>query len=648
MATPQTIQGTWREIAELDSAAAAASQQFLNAHGAQVQEFQQRLSEAIQDASQSLRDDVAEISGQNETCVRLVEQAADYVDWLQWSLWDLPYFAVPIGMDAEQFGKRAASCAFVYLAGRVFDDVLDRHFWYKAKKPTIFAAVAETHSSSEGAESLTILSGLLLCSEGLRRLAASDDPEQREMLRKVLDSFRRAVVGAVLEHADRDAWNADYYERLIWLKNVDFWRCLYTAVDPRRESPLYPFLQRYYAFAQKLNDVQDFAEDERRGQPNLLSIRRRQGLVSPGLDPGRVAPIEVEQELADGLLSLQTIAESLPATERSVALLKLGEMLRESFRLGLFQGAAPAPSPNQPADTVQTPLNLQWYSTLADVVDQAGAASLEEAICAVCGGSGRQRLFEVRGFSYYRCAGCSHIHINPRLKVGWQLQLGEELEHLDEENDFLEVQKIFAEPICHLLRLRAPGPRLLDLGFGRGHVMRLAQAYGFQVYGIDSSARLVRDLEPEFGKRLHHARLGVDPIPWTSFDAIVISHVLEHLPDPAEVMRDVLSRLTAGGVLYIAVPDMDSLQFRLFGKNWDVVSPLVHYQYFTEASLKKLLEHCGFERLERIEYPALPRELTPKWMQLFRKLGGDESGELAMIAERPRGFGTAGSGPPKS
>jgi hypothetical protein len=29
--------------------------------------------------------------------------------------------------------------------------------------------------------------------------------------------------------------------------------------------------------------------------------------------------------------------------------------------------------------------------------------------------------------------------------------------------------------------------------------------------------------------------------------------------------------------------------------------------------------------------------MTPKWMQLFRQLGGDESGELALVAQRPAG-----------
>ena len=169
--------------------------------------------------------------------------------------------------------------------------------------------------------------------------------------------------------------------------------------------------------------------------------------------------------------------------------------------------------------------------------------------------------------------------------------------------------------------------------------MRLARAYGFEVYGMDSSRRLVGQLEPEFGKRLNHGTLGADPIPWDSFDAIVMSHVVEHLVEPVKILRDVLAKLSPGGLLYVAVPNIESLQFRIFGKYWDAINPMVHMQYFNEKSLTRLLREAGFVHPERIQFPPLPRSMTPKWMHLFRELGGDESGELAIVVERPAGEG---------
>jgi SAM-dependent methyltransferase len=283
------------------------------------------------------------------------------------------------------------------------------------------------------------------------------------------------------------------------------------------------------------------------------------------------------------------------------------------------------------------PPPLVWHSTLEDVVSYWGSAALEDASCEVCGSRERKHMMEFRGFSYHTCLGCTHVYVAPRVRLDLLLDLASRLEHDDDENDFLEIQKIFAEPICHLIRLRAPGNRLLDLGFGRGHIMRVARAYSFEVYGMDSSSRLVGQLEPEFGKRLSHGTLGTDAIPWESFDAIVMSHVVEHLTDPGRVLRDVLAKLSPGGILYVAVPDIDSLQFRIFGKYWDAINPMVHMQYFNEESLSRLLRDSGFGNLERIRFPPLPRAIKPKWMQLFRELGGDESGECVIVAQRSTG-----------
>jgi SAM-dependent methyltransferase len=612
-------------LAEIARRARLAADGFLHEHGEELEVYRKEVASAVHLIADRLRRDVSEISGSNRLCNAVAEHICEYVDWLQWSFWDLPYFAIPIGIPPERFRERLAACGQVYLAGRVFDDVIDRHFCYKGKRETMFSISVDNHASPDDAYNLTMLSGLLLCAQGLKHLSSLPGDDRDLMLSRMLDSFRRAVVGAILEHAEREDWNEEYYERLIHLKNVDFWRCLYTAIDPRRESPLYPFLERYYALAQKLNDLSDFPEDERRGQPNLLSVHVRNG-------SGRVEA-QVGHELSQMLIELARRADTLPPLERSVALLKLGETLRDGFEISGDPAAAP------PHLATPDATSLHWYASLAEIVDRFGVDALEQVCCAVCGGAQRRFLFELRGFGYYQCEECSQTYVTPRVRSGVLIEMGNQLEELDDTNDFLEIQRIFAEPICHLIRLRAPGPRLLDLGFGRGHVIRLAQAYGFEVYGMDGSGRLVRNLEPEFGHRVYRGMAGIDAIPWNAFDAVVMSHIVEHLPDPRKVLAEVMEKLAPGGVLYIAVPDMDSLQFRIFGKHWDVISPLVHMQYFNEQSLSRLLGDCGFDNLERIRYPSLPKELTPKWMQLFRKLGGDEAGELAMVAQRPSAAG---------
>ena len=53
---------------------------------------------------------------------RLVDEAARYLSWMQWSLWDLPAFAVAIKPDPDAFRHQVTACGMVYIAIRVFDD----------------------------------------------------------------------------------------------------------------------------------------------------------------------------------------------------------------------------------------------------------------------------------------------------------------------------------------------------------------------------------------------------------------------------------------------------------------------------------------------------------------------------------------------
>ncbi len=605
-----------------------------------VEAYRLRITEGIREILAELRQHTSEISAGNPLCEQLAEHACEYVDWLQWCLWDLPYFAVALRPSPEQFSRAVAACGLVYLSARVFDDVIDRHFWYKGKHPSLLSAAAEASPSSEGAEGLTILAGLLILTEGLARLADPAEQGLDGMIQPILTSIRHAVIGLVMEQSGPEHWDRAYYDRLVQLKNVDYWRCLYTAIDPGRASPLYPFLVRYYTLAQYLNDVQDFGEDQARGQPNLLSLylsEHEEGTAPRGWcpdSPAPAAPPEVEELLIRTFVELGAMAEELPLPERLVAQLKLGESLEEAYRFGLF--AAPTVPPRQGDDeTGMAPLGLHWFSDIQEVIERAGSEALVKADCAVCGSSDRNFIFRKQGFAFHRCGECSHIYVSPHIHAELQAQIADEADQPGAEDTYLEAQKMYAAVICQLLRARAPGNRLLDIGFGHGHLMEMARAFGFDIFGIESSQIQMDRLRQRFGRRIYQAALGQDEIPWNSFDVVVVSHVLEHLPDPQAGLQQMRGVMNPRALLYVAVPDMRSLPFKVFGKRWDVISPLTHLQYFNEDSLSRLLRDCGFVGLERVQPPPLLPAVASRWMRLMRRLSGTDLSELIILAQVP-------------
>ncbi|HUR80975.1 MAG TPA: methyltransferase domain-containing protein [Thermoanaerobaculia bacterium] len=552
---------------------------------------------AVVDAIERMRRNIDLVSGGNPSTRALADKTADYLHWLSWTTWDLPQLAVVIQPDEERFRADLSASVLIYFAGRLLDDYLDRHFLYRGRRETLLATLAREGGGPE-AESLTVVMALLLCFEGLQHARAGAQTAA------IIDAARALLAGILMERSPREDWSPEFYERLVELKNVEYWRILYAALDPELQSPLYPFLRRYYALAQKVNDLQDRERDAEQSRPNIAAIFGD----------------DVRSVIGKDVAALQEMADALDDSARAIALAKLDETKAEIESL-----FTPAPLPD-PAEA----LHLFWHSNSNDFRDRLGDDAFETVDCPVCGARNDATIFRKHRFDYHRCATCAHIYVSPRVKPEVQKRLGEELDA--SEDGFLQTQKIYADYLCRLLRKHAPGPRLLDIGYGSGYLLRTARAHGFQVYGVETSRARTAELDAMFGSHLAVAHLGSDLLPWGSFDAIVMTHVLEHLGDPNAALRQIAQALNPGGVLYLAVPDSESWQFRIFGKEWDAVNPVAHYQFFNERSLTRALREAGFPNPARMRMPPLQGALRQKWTTLFRSLGGDESGELAMLA----------------
>lgn len=111
----------------------------------------------------------------------------------------------------------------------------------------------------------------------------------------------------------------------------------------------------------------------------------------------------------------------------------------------------------------------------------------------------------------------------------------------------------------------ASRPRLLDIGAGTGQLLELARERGWQVFAVEQSGDACSHLAGLFGS---HAVVGRDLADCRDsqerFDAIVMAHTIEHLPDPLASLREVRRLLSPGGQLLVATPNELSLYERLW------------------------------------------------------------------------------------
>jgi SAM-dependent methyltransferase len=106
-----------------------------------------------------------------------------------------------------------------------------------------------------------------------------------------------------------------------------------------------------------------------------------------------------------------------------------------------------------------------------------------------------------------------------------------------------------------------------------------------------------------------------------AFYAITLSHVIEHLHDPAADMRRAHRLLRPGGLLWIATPNLEALGHRRFGRDWLGLDPPRHLVLFTRASLERLLRSAGFE-------PLAPPPPAPSAWPMFSQSAAIAQGRL--------------------
>jgi SAM-dependent methyltransferase len=132
-----------------------------------------------------------------------------------------------------------------------------------------------------------------------------------------------------------------------------------------------------------------------------------------------------------------------------------------------------------------------------------------------------------------------------------------------------------------------PSPRVLDWGGDTGDntPFRLTAA-GVDVFDI-SDKPLIAGARRVSREALRDAR----------YDLVVLSHVLEHVAQPADLIRDAAAALDDDGLLYVEVPyealiaaTPAARDLAIRKKYWHE-----HVNFFTEPAMRALLGRCGLE-----------------------------------------------------
>ncbi|MDR2767625.1 MAG: class I SAM-dependent methyltransferase [Treponema sp.] len=249
--------------------------------------------------------------------------------------------------------------------------------------------------------------------------------------------------------------------------------------------------------------------------------------------------------------------------------------------------------------------------------------------CALCGGDRfiphyRCSAGEEGFFAYARCARCGLVQINPqpdpravarRYGVrGQETESGADTEaylnyEIANEAAFLRLQEQalsdagFFELERELLARAAPNgekARLLDIGCATGALLSKLAGRGWIAEGVEISPAQAEHCRKK-GLTVSSLPLEENRFPENSFDAVLASHLIEHLNNPASFVREIFRVLKPLGRCFITTPNIDGLQSKIFGGAWRSAI-FDHLYLFSGKTLRLLLVQAG-----------LPPEKTVTW-----------------------------------
>jgi len=138
------------------------------------------------------------------------------------------------------------------------------------------------------------------------------------------------------------------------------------------------------------------------------------------------------------------------------------------------------------------------------------------------------------------------------------------------------------------------GFEVFEIGCSYGGVLDVFKAEGHITYGCDLDTEAVKKA------RENHSTVLVSELPTTKASAAtlyILSHVLEHIPDPLTFLSQLYSLMSEEDVLYVEVPGINLLLSGSYQGDLLRFFHIGHVLEFTKNTLINTLKNSGLEAL---------------------------------------------------
>lgn len=246
--------------------------------------------------------------------------------------------------------------------------------------------------------------------------------------------------------------------------------------------------------------------------------------------------------------------------------------------------------------------------------------------CPVCGSKKIEKAIETKDFflskedfSISKCVKCGFHFTNPRPS---QENLGpyyESEEYISHSNSnqglfgflYQKVRKYTLGKKYELVNSYKNGDKILDIGCATGQLLKEFKCRGWEAIGVEPDADARAFAEKKYNLKVFSEEQ-INQLEDQSFDVISMWHVLEHVSNLDQRMQDLKRLIKANGVLFIALPNIESWDAKHYGKYWAGLDVPRHLYHFNKSNVKLL-----FEKHDFIVHKILPMKFDSYYVSLL-------------------------------
>lgn len=207
-------------------------------------------------------------------------------------------------------------------------------------------------------------------------------------------------------------------------------------------------------------------------------------------------------------------------------------------------------------------------------------------------------------FVIMKCGNCNFQFTNPRPdaeNISQFYKSEDYISHTNKGNNPINVIYLLVRKYSTSIKIKLinsvtkkPKGKILDYGCGTGYFLHAIQKEGWKVYGVEPDTEARKIAESELGFTLEK---NIKPLVKKAekFDVITLWHVLEHIHDLNGIINQLKTLLKEKGKLIIAVPNIDSLDNKLYDEDWAAYDVPRHLYHFNKETMKTLILKHGMK-----------------------------------------------------